>query len=172
MQTAIAAALGIAFLLSGLGVLAQSGFTSINVLTEAWDSMEERSSEIADTRIEVLSSSHSAPNVDVTLKNSGLFSLGNFDEWDVLVQYYEAGGTYHADRLTYTTAAAPAGDQWTVTGIYSDASALTTEAFQPNIFNPDEEMIIRLNLSPSARSSPENQAAIATPNGVTVSTLF
>ncbi len=172
MATAIVTLISVAFLVIGVGTLAQGSFKSVTLMTDAWSSLEDTSGEISHTKIEVLSTAHSAPTVDVTVKNSGLEPLRDFASWDLLVQYYNSVGTYYAKSLTYTTAAAPGNDEWTVTGIYLDASASVAEVFQPSVLDPEEEAVIRLKLSPAARTSPQNLLVIGTPNGVSVSTMY
>ena len=172
MPTVIATLISIGLLISSLGVLAQGGFKAVDLLTAAWVESEERTNTIANTRIEVLSATHSAPQVDISLKNTGDQAVRSFEEWDVLVQYYESGGAYHTEWLSYTSAATPGNNEWTVRGIYIDAGSLTTEVFEPNVFNPDEELIVRFTLSPAARTASKNQVALSTPNGVTATTMF
>ncbi len=172
MATAIVTLMSVAFLIMGISSMAQGSFKSVTVLSDAWTQMEDISEEQSRTRIEVIETSHSPPTVDVTVKNAGSKSLEDFSAWDVLSEYYDAGGVYYTTSLTYTTAASPGDDEWTVTGIYLDASGSVAEVFQPNVFNPEEEMVVRLKLSPAARTSSQNLLVIGTPNGVSVSTMY
>lgn len=172
MATAIVTLISVAFLIMGISSMAQGSFKSVTVLSDAWTEMEDVSEEHSRTKITVLTTGHSPPTVDVTVKNAGSKSLENFSAWDVLSEYYDTGGTYYTTSLTYTTAASPGNDEWTVAGIFLDASGSVAEVFQPNVFDPEEEMVVRLKLSPAARTSSQNLLVIATPNGVSVSTMY
>ncbi len=172
MATAITTLICVAFLVIGFGTLTQGSLHSAALLTEAWDQMESSSEAISDTRIVFTQSAYASPTADVTLKNTGREIVGDFDRWDVWVQYYQASGTHNVRRLTYTTQASPGNNEWTVKGLYASASASQPEVIGPNALDPQEEMIIRFTLNPAARSSPKNQVAVSTPNGVTASMLF
>ncbi len=162
----------IAILLSGVMMLSQAGIVSLRQTVDAWDGLQTRQSAILQTRVDVTDTSSSPPQVDITVRNTGQVPIRAFSAWDVFVQYYTTGGAYYIKRLTYTTAASPGDNEWTVEGIYTNESASIVEVFQPNILDPDEYLVIRLSLSPSARTSQPNQAVIAVSNGVTVSTSF
>jgi hypothetical protein len=172
MATAITTLICVAFLIIGFGTLTQGSFNTATLLTEAWNQMETSSESIADTKIVFNDSAYTSPTADVTLKNTGREIVGDFDRWDLWVQYYQTNGTYNVRRLSYTTAATPGNNEWTVRGLYADASDSQPEVIGPNVLDPQEEMIIRFTLNPAARSSPKNQVAVSTPNGVTASTLF
>lgn len=172
MSIAIAFLILAATMLTGIGLLAQGSFTAAADLSNAWKEMETRSGDIARTNIQALGATHSPPLVDITLKNSGQEPALDFPSWDVVVEYYETDGTYHQVWLPYTTASSPGNNQWTVTGVYKDAGTLDPEVFQPGILDSDEEMIIRIKLSPAATDTPGNQVTVATPNGVSVSSSF
>ena len=162
----------IAILLSGVMMLSQAGIVSLRQTVDAWDGLQTRQSAILLTRLSVADTTHTPPQADITLQNTGQVHMATFSAWDVFVQYYTTSGTYYIKRLTYTTAASPGDNEWTVTGIYTNESASTTEVFQPNIFDPDEYLVVRMKLSPAARTSQVNYATIAVSNGVTVSTTF
>ena len=110
-------------------------------------------------------------NIEVTLSNTGQMKLASFSKWDVIVQYYDSGSTYHVAWLPYTDEAL--GDnEWQKTGIYLDAGAETAEAFEPNILNPGEEMAIEAKLNPPPQGGTTVDVIIATPNGVEESGSF
>jgi hypothetical protein len=43
---------------------------------------------------------------------------------------------------------------------------------EPGIFDPGEEIVITVKVSPSVGAGTTNLAVIATPNGITASTVF
>lgn len=172
MSTAIAFLIVMATVIAGIGLLAQGSFSAVAGLSDSWKEMETRSGDIARTSMQILSATHTPPLADITLKNSGQEPVLDFTSWDIVVEYYETDGTYHQVWLPYTKESSPGDNEWTVTGVYKDAGTLDAEVFQPGILDPDEEMIIRIKLSPAATDTPGNQVTVATPNGVTVSSAF
>lgn len=172
MSNVISGLIIIAIFLGGVALLSQAGIVSVRQTVDAWDGLQTRQSAILLTRVEVAKTKNTPPQVDITLQNTGQVHLGSFSAWDVFVQYYTLDGTYYIKRLTYTTASSPGDNEWTVRGIYVDENATTAEVFQPDIFDPGEYLVVRMNLSPSARTNQVNYATVAVSNGVTVSTTF
>ena len=107
-------------------------------------------------------------SVRVTVRNDGQTRLADFDEWDFLFHYYDTGGDYRFDWYPYT-AGSPGLNQWTVSGIYRDATTLAAEMYEPGILNPGEEAIFELQLSPSIGLTTTSMLAIGTDQGVTIS---
>lgn len=151
--------------------MAQSSFRSMDVLSDAWTQMEVRSGDIARTEIEIVSHSHGTGRVDVTIRNTGKILLRDFEQWDVIMQYYESNGTYHQVWLPYTASYPPGNNQWAVKGIYIDANGTSSEVFQPDILDPTEYVVIRIIVSPAYKNDGQNRVTIGTPNGVTVSSM-
>ena len=172
MGTAIATLISFALVILAMGIIAQGTFKSAVDLWDAWSHMEVLSGDIARTQVRAVSVTHSPPLIDLTLENSGQQSLLDLSQWDVVLQYYEPDGTYHQVWLPYTSSASPADNQWTVTGIYLDAETSKSEVYQPNVFDPGEEMVIRVKISPAATDTPGNMIVVGTANGVSVSLLF
>ena len=172
MSNAIVTVIMVALMLSGVSLLASTSLTAVGNISESWKDMEVRSGALTRTDIRAISTSYTTPILEVTVENTGREALRNFAKWDVLVQYYETDGTYHTKYLAYTTASPVADNTWGTAGIYIDASAAKEEAFQPNILDPSEEVVIRLKVSPSANGAANNLVVIGTPNGVTVSKPF
>lgn len=126
--------------------------------------------ELSSLTVSVLAS---GARVDWSLKNEGQTLLRQFDKWDLIVLYQDSPSSgLQAQRLTYTSDAAPASGEWTVSGIYQDAGSLTAEVFDPGIINPAEEFILRAQLSPSISTPTTNTMTLAVANGVKASTQF
>lgn len=172
MSNVITALITIAVFLAGVAALAQSGFASADLLSQGWRDMEARYSEQLRTDLQVVGTSLSASTLDVTLLNSGSNTLRAFSDWDVVVEYDEAGGARYQKWLTYTTSASPGANEWTVEGIYLDATPQKIEVSQPGILDPDEEAIFRLNLSPAPDKNGANRVVLGTSNGVSTSAAF
>lgn len=172
MSNVITALITIAVFLAGVAALAQSGFASADLLSQGWRDMESRYSEQLRTDFQVIDTSLSASTLDVSLLNNGSNTLRAFSDWDVVIEYDESGGARYQKRLTYTTSATPGPDEWTVEGIYLDASAPAAEVSQPGILDPGEEAVFRLNLSPAPDINGANRVVLGTPNGVSTSAAF
>ena len=172
MSTAIVTVMMTALLLAGVAVLAQGSFTALAQITDAWNEMEDRTSTMARTRLEAVSTSYATPTVDVTMLNSGEIALRDFAQWDVVVQYYETNGTYHSAWLPYTTASPVSDNSWGVVGLYNDAAATKPETHQPNILDPGEHLVVRIVVDPAADATANNRVLIGTPNAATLSSAF
>ena len=107
----------------------------------------------------------------MALANSGQTKLSDFSRWDVIVQYYDDGGSYHVRWLPYTDGN-PSDNEWTVKGIYLNAGSQTPEVFEPGLLNPGEEMITEAKLSPSVGVETTNLVITSTPNGIPASITF
>lgn len=162
----------IALLILAIVGLAQVSISSQASIAQSAGLMQERTGDRARTIIASLSAQTSALDettdaVQVTLKNSGSTKLSDWAQWDVILQY--TSGSNNPTVKWY-----PAGDgtnQWDAT-IYSNASTLNPEVIEPGIFNPGEEMVITVKVSPPVGAGTTNLAVIATPNGITASTVF
>ncbi|MFA4835255.1 MAG: hypothetical protein WC749_04200 [Dehalococcoidia bacterium] len=88
-----------------------------------------------------------------------------------LVRIMARPTTYHVERLTYTSGI-PGDNQWTVEGIYTNADTGTPEVFDSGIFNPDEELVIQMQVNPAVGEGTTNQVTVGTPNGVSASAIF
>lgn len=113
------------------------------------------------------------------VRNSGHTKLADFDRWDLIVEYYSEPDywlppqpyDYNVRWLPYTPSA-PVNGEWTVTGLYSDVQTLRVEAFDPGILNPDEEMVIHAQLTPSVALTTTNRILLNTPNGISATAHF
>lgn len=172
MSNAIVTVMMTALMLAGVSILANGSFTAVGNVSDSWKEMEARASVLSRTDVDVIATSYATPTLDVTLKNTGGESLRDFSQWDVVVQYYEVGGTYHTTYLPFTTATSVVDNEWGKVAIYVDASSTTAEAHQPSILDPAEEIVLQLSMTPVADGTANNLVIISTPNGVTVSEPF
>jgi hypothetical protein len=132
-------------------------------LLQASQQMQARSLERARTdvlalRAEALSDGAA---VEVTVRNRGSSKLADFQQWDVMLQYYDASGVYHIVRYPYGSGA----NTWAIGGIYL-TSPTTPEVFEKGILNPSEEMVIHIALSPAVGPDTTNWVTVSTPNGI------
>jgi len=169
METAIFSIICIALVVFGGMTMSQGFMTSVDTSTTGLEEIGQRDETIMRTELTPLSTGQpSANTVEVTLENSGQTKLADFEKWDIIVQYYDGTGTYHVEWLPYTEATLD-DNEWEVAWIQLDGGA---EVFEPNVLNPQEQLMIRAQLNPSVGAGTTNMFIVATPNGVTASTYF
>ena len=174
MENVFIAIFCIALLLFGALTISEASLNSTDEIASAWRQMEETSGEISRTNISSVGAVvTSANSFEVTLKNEGETKLQNFEDWDVIVQYFDnAQGNLLVKWLPYTEAGNPGNNEWTVGGIYLDAATSDPEVFEKGIFNPGEEMVIDVKLVSVIDQEVANLVTISTPNGVSASEFF
>jgi len=172
MESIIATLIVITLVLTGGLMMAQRYLASQETVMLAWLSMERRSEQRVRTQMTTVTTETdgSGEVVELVLANTGETKLADFDQWDVIVQYQSVEG-YSVDWLPYVEGA-PGLDEWSVVGIYLDAATATAEVNDPGIVNSDEEVLLRVRLSPAIEVGSTNLARIVTPNGVGVSATF
>jgi len=171
METVITGLIVITVLLLAILTLSHSFLSSQDAILESWRGMEERVGERARTDISPLEATTDpvlGNTVEVILRNEGDTKLADFDQWDVILQYIDGDSDDHTEWYPYGAGA----NTWGVEGIYLDASGGTGEIFDPDILNPEEEIVIQIWVSPTVGSPTTNLATIATPNGISASTFF
>ena len=165
MENAIVSLFCIALILTGTVTVAMSSFSSVDSLSQSWKEMEDQARQVRETEIvavkAVVPDAYSGSRVEITIRNDGEVSLANFDRWDVIVHYEE--GT--VQWLPH----GPSTPGWTVGGIFFGGGP---EAIEPDILNPDEEVLLILSLDPPVTQGAVNQATVSTPRGVITSIMF
>lgn len=111
-------------------------------------------------------------SVDLTVRNTGVTRLTDFEQWDLIVQYYDTTHGSHVMWLPFYSGGDPTDQEWTVVGLYLDTANSVAEAYEPGILNPGEELLIRFRLPAAAEKGVAGMATLTTPNGVSVSTFF
>jgi hypothetical protein len=169
METALISIICIALIVFGGMTMSQGFMTSVDASTMGLEEMGQRDETIMRTELSTVNTSMPATDtLEITLNNSGHTKLADFDKWDVIVQYYDGGGTYYTTWLPYTSEEL-VDNKWTVSWIHLDGGA---EIFEPNVFNPGEQLMITAQLDPSAGAGTTNMVVVATPNGIPLSTYF
>ena len=74
-------------------------------------------------------------------------------------------GQYRIGRLDHASVA-PTGEEWSVQGIYADASRHRPEVYDPGILNPGEVLVIRARLATPLDDEAIHLAVLGTQNGV------
>jgi hypothetical protein len=155
-------------------VPAQHFLAAQDRLQQARQATEARLLERGRTDVTPISTgiSDDGRRVTVAVLNAGQTRLADVDRWDVIVQYYDASGSYHIDRLAYFAGAQPANGEWVVNGVYLQASGSTPELYEPGIFNPAEKMTLELRISPAAGRGITGLVVVGTANGLRLSDYF
>jgi hypothetical protein len=173
----VLAAFVILFLLVFAGMtLSEAMIASQDMMQASIQAAEERLSEKSRT---YLLPTNDEPvfeangSVTFTFRNAGAVRLAEFDQWDVIVQYFDDAdpASFYIERLSYTRNL-PMNGEWHVKGIAIDASADREEVFEPEILNPGEEISLNIKVSPPVGPGEGLQLLVAVPNGISVSTMM
>jgi hypothetical protein len=172
METVLVSIICIALLVFGGMTMSQGFMTSVDASTAGLSEIGERTETIMrtvltpiDTFIELVDG---ADPLEIVLENTGQTKMADFEKWDVIVQYYDDSGAYHVAWLPFS---ASGGDinEWGVSWIKLNGQP---EAFEPNVLNPGEQLMIKTWLNPSVGPNTTNMVVISTPSGITCSTYF
>jgi hypothetical protein len=177
MENTIVSIICIVLLLFGGMTMAQGFLSSVDSNAASWTEMGERDADILRTELSEIAQISPGEGVGglattyITMANTGKTKLADFDDWDLIVQYYDTGGSKQIRWLPYTPST-PGDNEWTVVGIYLDVDTGTPEVFEPGILNPGEETKLRVRLNPLIGNDTTNLMTISTPNGVSSSVHF
>ena len=172
MSNAIVALVVIALMMTAALTWSQAAFTSFDSVSQSLKQTVQTTQEVSRTDITVIQAQRNGSFVEVYVLNSGKVHLAQFANWDVLLQYYDAGKVYHISHLSYTENSNPGDNQWTVANIYFDSSLGPKEVFEPGILNPGEVVFLKARLSPAVGSKTTNMVTVSTANGVATSAQF
>ena len=169
METVIVSIICIALIVFGGMTMSQGFMTSVDASTTGLDEIGQRDETIMRTELQPVSANLPSNNtLEVILENSGQTKLADFDKWDFIVHYYDSTENYSIEWLPYTEDTLD-DNEWEVVWIRLNGD---DEIFEPNVFNPEEQMMIRAQLNPSVGDNTTNMVVTATPSGVTTSTYF
>jgi hypothetical protein len=172
METAFVSIVCVALMVIGGMTMSQGFLSSVDTTTSNIQVLSQRDESIMRTNIEVLEATQTSANLlKVTLRNCGQTKMAEFEKWDIIVHTQKSAGQPYVTWLPYNSGLL-AANEWNIEGIYRDAFALTPEAFEPGILNPDEEVMLQCKLDPAVGPGTVNLVSITTPNGVTVSKAF
>ena len=174
MESALVSLILITVVLFGVLTLSDSYFVTQDTILAATQVREELSEERVRTSFMLVSAETQSAGslVEITIKNMGSTKLADFDQWDLMLQYYTATGDYLTSWYPYMQGTTPDDNQWSVVGIYTTAATAVAEAHEPGILNTGEELLIRVRLVPPVGAETTNIATLAVANGVTFSAIF
>jgi hypothetical protein len=123
-----------------------------------------------EKRIEVQASS----TIELTVYNAGNTQIGEFAKWDLVLENQLSTSSTSISYLSYTTSTQPNSNEWTLLGIYNNASSTTRvlETFDPGILDPGEAIVALMNPSPAVVADTLDRATFVTPTGVTAKIIF
>lgn len=170
MENALSGLIIIMVLLIAVSMLAYAFLSSQDALVESWRDMEDRLEGRSRTDLSPLNAEtkNLGGTVEITLDNKGGTKLADFDRWDVILQYTASDGQLYTQWYPYGLGQ----NEWTKVGIYVDASAGTGEAFDTDILNPGEEIVLQVSVNPWVRSPSTNLITVVTPNGISATAVF
>ena len=162
-------------IVAGAVSLTGAALSSANDASAAWESMTKRTGQTYRTELKLITADvgGSGQDIDISIRNDGQTSLSDFSWWDVMIEYYSQASNSDLN-ITWlsSTSTPPAAGQWAVKGIFMNAGTEEAEVYEKNVFNPGEEMTIRLNISPAIPADTDNLVTIAAPNGVRLTAPF
>jgi archaellum component FlaF (FlaF/FlaG flagellin family) len=174
MENVLVAIIIIFILLFGALTISHALMSSQDMLIDSWDDMESRMVDQKDTRLQVAEAYTREAGQFATLmiENTGSTRLIDFENWDVIIHYYDTQtpADYHVNWLPY--AEVPFSNEWTVGGIYSDAEMQDGEVYEPGIFNPGEYLALDIAISPSSAAAEILNITVAAGNASRASTVF
>ena len=174
MDTALAALILITVLFFGALTFSETYFHVQETLLVATQERETRTETRARTALTLvgIETQNAGTMIEITLRNTGTTKLADFDQWDVLIQYYTAADIYVTDWFPYVAGPELEENQWTVQQIYGSAADGTPEVYAPGILNPTEELVIQVQVAPGVGANTTNLATIVASNGVSLSAVF
>jgi hypothetical protein len=170
MATAVVSIICIALIVLGGMTMSQGILTSADTTALSVEEISTREGEIMRTEVDAVRAAHLswADRLRVTVDNSGQTKLASFGKWDLIVNYYDSGGTYYTKWLPYTEGT-PGDNEWQKARVCLNGQP---EFFEPGIINPEEELVILAKLSPLPGDATTGEVIISTPNGIRDSISF
>jgi hypothetical protein len=169
METIIVSIICIALIVFGGMTMSQGFMTSVDASTTGLDEIGQRDEAIIRTELQPLSTNMKTNDtLELILENCGQTKLAHFDKWDLIVHYYDSIGNYTVKWLPYTDDTL--GDnEWEIAWIHLNGEA---ELYEPNVLNPEEQIMLRAQLNPAVGDNTTNMVVTATPSGITTLTYF
>ena len=166
METVISTLIVAALIILAVVGLSQTSLSAQSTIAQSTGQMQERAGDRARTSLTAVSAQTTplGDAVQITLKNTGSTKLATFNEWDVILQYSD-GTSNHAQWYSFGSGV----NQWSEQ-LYQVVP--TPEAIDPGIFDPGEEMVVTVNVSPAVGIGTTNVAVVSAPNGITASAIF
>jgi hypothetical protein len=160
MAVNIAGVIVIGVLILVLGILAGTSVVATTTIGFSAFKSNDLEGEQARTKLEFVSAAGGSGDLTLKIKNTGLTSVFNFTEMDLIVEYIDASDNQISTYLTYTTGVL-ANNEWKKISISPDTN-------QPEAWNPNETITLDALLSPTQKADSTAIVKVVTPNGATV----
>jgi hypothetical protein len=170
MATIVVSIICIALIVLGGMTMSQGFLTSADTTALSFEDISVREGEILRTDLSMLRAAHLtwADLIRVSVENSGRTKLASFDKWDFIIHYYDGGGDYHTEWLPFTDETLK-DNEWRKARIGLNGP---TEFFEPDLLNPEEELVMLARLNPLSGNATSGDIAVATANGIDTSISF
>ncbi len=109
-------------------------------------------------------------NLDITISNTGNVAYGDFDKWNISVEYRSDSSGLVVNRLSFSDITAD--NKWMLRAIYEDAATALEEVVGSGVLNPREEMVVRLRLNPAVKDDTNGRVVVTPPVGQSTSIFF
>jgi hypothetical protein len=161
-------------MISSVMAVLNSMFESNQKTSRAFISQAESAVEQTRAAVEVIGinsfSESTNSKVDVTVRNTGEVEFGDFQDWDVNVEYLDQSSQLNTRRLSFADTATD--DAWTVQAIYQDSADRTAEVVGENVLNEGEEVVIRLQIIPAILGESTGRIVVTPPIGAPSTAFF
>jgi len=171
METILAILIIVTLLFFGATTICELYIRAQTDLAQSWQITTQRAQEQSATSIAVTAVEGTGDHIHITIRNTGNTRLADYEQWDMIVQYTGTASSYTVLWLP-NESLAQGNVWWSIEGIYIDASTLTPEAFEPDILNPGEEIVLEATLSRSMMPSTPGMVTVGTPTGRCSSAIF
>jgi len=161
METIFVSLIAIVMLVLSTLFIVNTSMDSAENISDALKSMDAQSSNVQATAIDASFITLQGQFIILSVANIGQKDLSGFDRWDVLVQAPAGAVT----RLALSASSEPGAGEWAIERI-SLANG-NPEVFDPGILNPDEQLMVLVNLGAPLQPGETVRLTVATGNGVT-----
>lgn len=169
METAIVSIICVALVIFGGMTMTHGFLTSVDSTTGGLEEMVNHTEQLMRTELSSVSAVLNSPSqLVIRLSNDGQTKLANYEKWDVIIHYYGDDENKYIRWIPYTSSS-PGNNEWTKAAIYMNGQP---EVFEPDILNPDEEIVIQIMLDPPVGTETTNRVVISTDNGVSLPVVF
>jgi hypothetical protein len=159
MDTILVSLFTVIMLIVSTLVMVASSISSLNKISESYQVMEQRSSTLQRSGLDVSLNQFQDGCILLNGMNTGQTDLAEFPSWSVLLQHADGSIEY----LAFTDALPPAPGCWAVDGIFLGQDP---EVFGPQVLNPDEEAHLIVNPATPVGGQEAVRITVMTSGGV------
>ncbi len=162
MESVLVVLVSIALIIVSVVTMTMNTIQNTARLSSTWKAMEQKASSIQRTAIvSVPPQNYHGGVIDLIIKNEGQVNIHDFAQWDVIVEKQDGSSNY----LNYSVSYPPGDHTWAIKGIF--VSDNVPEAFDINILNPGEQLVVSINPDGIIDSGQTIKITLSTANGIT-----